>query len=598
MKLSHGALVASWLLPALAAPVEIVPVDVKPTVIYESPNLNLDKSGMTVLKPVVGSGDLFKARPSPGSFKDFKLKKEITLSWKNDEVLANATLRANWNGAPNMKVINMEDFGDALEGVDCTAPYMYLDFKIKDTDLFNSVMKEWGWVNDKTENQIVLFANHKSCGPDATREPYMVKSIQYDLKLLKALLKVEPVKDFEAIVYDGEFEYTTLVDPNDEIPPSFYDAETVWDPAFDSPPITKRDVAISHPVSRIDVSKTLNLNHNFNGNIFSFGDSDANLRLDCVDCRTRGYVTAQGYIKFGFFRIEKAYVEFRASQVQAVMNLKLQAHLEREVKDHKIVLPLTAFIGIPKLAAVRMGVDIGIGWDMNFSATGVMTFGVTATMAQSKYRNCFKGCSDVKSGWNWSLSKNGPEFEGDITARIGLHLLVNPKVAAEIVGFGYEGGVAFLAPKFQGDVSFQGNTQGGICGDPLVTAGIDVDLAYGYEGYVYAGQNYQNTDFQSPIFPPHMSTFFDECYPLKKMDGVPSPRATKLCEQFRTFATEREKIGANQQATLTACEAQDWDAAEKACKGINTRVLSTFSKRFSLPFISLAPTAVCGVFKL
>jgi hypothetical protein len=81
MKLSDSLLFASLALPILAIPVD-VPVVNSP---YYNPNLNLDKSDMSTLKPIVGSGGIGKARPLPGAFKDITLKKAITFAWRNSK---------------------------------------------------------------------------------------------------------------------------------------------------------------------------------------------------------------------------------------------------------------------------------------------------------------------------------------------------------------------------------------------------------------------------------------------------------------------------------------------------------------------------------
>ena len=287
----------------------------------------------------------------------------------------------------------MEDFGDLVEDVDCTAPHLFIDFK-RAEDISNAI-HEWGWVNDQSAHKLVVFANHPKCREDATREPFLVTAIKYDKKEFRADMQVEAIKDFESVIPEGVLEIDTLINPEDVLPPSFFDAATTStsddsniSPA--SPLLTK--------TKRADATMSLSLNRDMSGTIFRIQKNGNYVSLDCTDCGTRGYLRAKAYVHISWFRVKTAYVEFRAEGVEVRVNLLLEAHLEHHVTDHKVLVPLMVYVGIPKIIALRFGANLGIGWDIGFEATGRVGWGIVGKMDNSLYRNCLKGCSDVNQG--------------------------------------------------------------------------------------------------------------------------------------------------------------------------------------------------------
>jgi len=412
MKATAGFLTALALGGALAVPV--VPVEEKSPYLMPGPVLGGHK--INILKPILGSGDSSPRKPPKDGYRDLRLKKDITLAWKNgmsathsinkfflcfwltllsslllpDDALTQAVLKANWNDAPEYKVINMEDFDDLVEDVDCTAPHLFIDFK-RAEDISNAI-REWGWVNDQSTHKLVVFANHAKCGEDATREPFLVTAIKYDKKEFRADMQVEAIKDFESVIPEGVLEIDTLIDPEDVLPPrSFFDADddaATTSPA--SPLLTK--------TKRADATMSLSLNRDMSGNIFRIQKNGNYVSLDCTDCGTRGYLRAKAYVHISWFRVKTAYVEFRAEGVEVRVNLLLEAHLEHHVTDHKVLVPLMVYVGIPKIIALRFGANLGIGWDIGFEATGRVGWGIVGKMDNSLYRNCLKGCSDVNQG--------------------------------------------------------------------------------------------------------------------------------------------------------------------------------------------------------
>ena len=66
-------------------------------------------------------------------------------------------------------VLNMEDFGDMLEAVDCALPELALDFV--DQASFDAAISKWTWVNEKDVHHFVMFVSHPGCGAGFERVP-------------------------------------------------------------------------------------------------------------------------------------------------------------------------------------------------------------------------------------------------------------------------------------------------------------------------------------------------------------------------------------------------------------------------------------------
>jgi hypothetical protein len=276
----------------------------------------------------------------------------------------------------------MADFGTALEKVDCTAPTMSLDFK--QAGPYNDAKASWNWVNGATKNNIIMFVNHPSCGADKTEAPFRVTGIKYDDKKFIAYMTVQEIDDLEAVIPDGDLTVETLAD-------------------VDEPILNARDFEGDVSLERrITVKKTatISINSNFNKNIFSVGSGNNYAKLDCTECGTRGKIRVKLYAKIKWFKVKESYVEFRAEDVQAFLNLKLYGKGSKTAKGHKVVIPITAYgFNIPKIATLRIAADIGVGWDASLDGEGHVTWGATAKLSNpSVWKECFRGCKDSQSG--------------------------------------------------------------------------------------------------------------------------------------------------------------------------------------------------------
>jgi hypothetical protein len=267
---------------------------------------------------------------------------------------------------------------------------MSLDFK--QAGPYNEAKASWNWVNSASKNTVILFVDHPDCGADKAEAPFRVTGIKYDDAKFIAQLTVEEIQDLEAIIPDGELVIETLAD--------------VGKPAVrrDNPDAAGTPMSpVPLPLQkRISKSTTINLSTDFsNRNLLAAGSGANTFKLDCLECGTRGKIRVKLYAKISWFKVKRSYVEFRAEDVQAFLNLKLYGKGSHTAKGRKTLVPITAFgFNIPKIAALRIAADIGVGWDAGFDGEGEVTWGATAKLTNpSVWKECFRGCDDEKTGY-------------------------------------------------------------------------------------------------------------------------------------------------------------------------------------------------------
>jgi hypothetical protein len=280
---------------------------------------------------------------------------------------------------PEEKVINMEDFGDELQAVDCTPPTMFMDFKAKDA--FQAAKQKWDWVNQNDKHHFIIFANHPKCGAKGQRTPYNVTKIKYDEKKFIATMTAQKI-DFAAAVHTGKMRVeakTVAVGPNSN--------------------------ATLTPRWRL--SQSGSIRKDISGNILNINDGSTNVRLDCTDCGTEGYmgmafdaswgVTSWWPPKVG---ITHAYMEFWGTNVAARMNVALSGHTVGTKSGNKKLFSFQIFgLEIPGIMRLGFGPEFGVGYTVNLSGGGKVTWGARAALTPSSYyRLCFKGCSSTKTG--------------------------------------------------------------------------------------------------------------------------------------------------------------------------------------------------------
>lgn len=282
---------------------------------------------------------------------------------------------------PNEKVISMEEFGDELSDVDCTPPDLYMDFKHKDA--FEEAKQKWGWVNQNQQNHFILFVNHPKCGPRDRRVAYNITKISYDNNKFIANMVGEKIDDFKRAVHTGKLRVEAKVAP------------------------TANATSQSELTPRWRLGKSGSIHRDFSGNIVSISDASNSVKLDCTDCGTDGTLGVAFDASWGVTSwwppkvgVKHAYFEFWGYNVAARLNLALSGKTNGPKSGSKKLFSFQIFgLEIPGIMRLGFGPEFGVGYTVNLSGGGKVTWGARAALTPtSYYKLCFKGCSSGKNG--------------------------------------------------------------------------------------------------------------------------------------------------------------------------------------------------------
>lgn len=314
--------------------------------------------------------------------------------------------------------MNMEDWLDAVEGVSCTEPNMFLDFS--DTEVYAQAKTAWGWINNKVENEVVLFANHPNCGKKDSRKPFKIMSVQFDDAAFKVVFHVDPFDSYNDFLSKAELTYVTAARPDDELGPSFWDPADMDvikgdDTTFSSGPAparkrSARDVDGIGVQRRQQAQADISINRNFNNiTIFSLGvenesggtNSEGTVDLICAKCGVRGNLQIIGKIEWdkaiGAVPV-RAFVDFKATSVQALAKLELIMAGEVNSERRVFLYGAQKQFEIEHLVEGAIDAAIGAGYVLNLKAQANISFGVTGQMADGTKRICLWGCDSRNDG--------------------------------------------------------------------------------------------------------------------------------------------------------------------------------------------------------
>jgi hypothetical protein len=279
-----------------------------------------------------------------------------------------AVLDADYLGVDE-KVINMEDFADTISSVTCSTAQVIIAFNSQ--AFYDSAKSLWSWVNQLPGRHFFIIVKHSGCGTPVTRRPFNITALNYDTVRRQVLLTGQEVT-YESCVHDGHLVVDTLPD----------------------------QTLTSQVVPRASIGKTINLNRNFTGNIFRTGTSPNIASLDCVDCGMLGTLRVVLDVSIHLFSVKQAYIEFRAQDVSARVNLALTGQVGSYLTSFKELYRNDILgIDIPGIARIGIGPAFGFGWSFSILSNGNITLGGEAKLTPTSIaRYCLKGCDTTSQG--------------------------------------------------------------------------------------------------------------------------------------------------------------------------------------------------------
>ncbi|KAF2456191.1 hypothetical protein BDY21DRAFT_288154, partial [Lineolata rhizophorae] len=185
-------------------------------------------------------------------------------------------------------VISMESFADSLQSVECSEE-MVLEFN--DDAAYDRASARWDWVNGADINEFVMVANAPGCGPDAQRQPFVVRNVRYDETTFTAYLSAEQ-RTWEEVAHTYHLRVSHM--PHEEA---------------------------AMLLARDDPDFSMDLSSDFSGQFLNEFIDGIFLTADCTECGTSGELDVDIDVDVGFFDIDSASMTVTPTNLAAFLNL-------------------------------------------------------------------------------------------------------------------------------------------------------------------------------------------------------------------------------------------------------------------------------------
>lgn len=103
------------------------------------------------------------------SFADLALKNTTQMIWGKNGFHANMILHAQ----DGRDIVLLENFDGLTKSVDCDGSDGSISLTFNSKPAFEQALKYWAFINENEDQDFLLIANHKGCGPDNQRQPYV-----------------------------------------------------------------------------------------------------------------------------------------------------------------------------------------------------------------------------------------------------------------------------------------------------------------------------------------------------------------------------------------------------------------------------------------
>jgi len=307
------------------------------------------------------------------------------------------------------------------------------------------------------------------------RQPYQINGVTWDDSQRVAKLKASPKTWDEAVSADDDTTGNT------------------WDMFVDS-----QGLASPGNVEKrltVDKSASIQLAHDFSGNIFSGQFSGVDVSLDCTECHTDGALDFQIHIIPFLIPLHLegfAQVTPDGIGATAVVTLKASAALTSAIDKgiNLATVPLPGGFSIAGIANFGPTLQIGINTQLGaITAEAQAKFGVRLDVPQNSIAkvDLKNGKNNQLSGWIPTFTPIPPSFSSSfsVTASVGPQLIV--ALEATVFGFGLAAGLALIAPKLEASLSAVGDSAGNVCNVPNADLGVNFGLGIGAELDAFAG---------------------------------------------------------------------------------------------------------------
>lgn len=302
----------------------------------------------------------------------------------------------------------MEKFRHLLKSVNCTDNGMVVEFD--DTRAFNYTQNGWQWVNDDDDRKLILIMGSKHCGWNPHRMPFLVSSIVFDRRSLKAKLS-GVASDWKKLF--SNYEMTVGKHPEAESSPSRRD----WD--------AEASLSFKH---KIPLNKS-----------FPVGKS-LSIDLSCEECETKGSFDFGVHIKTSTGIPESASLTLSPNGVSAQFTprLGLSGNMTEDFSDEfeLVKIPVEGF-SIPG-GVLDLGPEVvfSFGYEIGqVHGTAGVTSGVTLSLQDSAELEIDFLDPDVSAGgWTPQLETHPLTIDAKISASAEIYAKAEVQFAASFLG--------------------------------------------------------------------------------------------------------------------------------------------------------------------
>jgi hypothetical protein len=350
------------------------------------------------------------------------------------------------------RILSVERFRPMLKSLQC-GPKMVLAFNSREN--FEYAIRAWDWVNEDETRTFIMVADDPGCGPDDVRVPYLIYNADYDEENYTAYL-YGAEKEWEEVAQSFDFEIgeLSMPDPN--------------------APLDKRGLT-PHPTFTKSVD--LGVGKNMNGNWFNVDTKYGGLRMDCIDCGTKGKFRASLRVETRWGSPSNIIFSVKPVGVRADLGLRMVTNLRKPPRAVSlsysktiVEVPCPYF---PKIKIPFVGsLDCKLKWKGGISTEGHELFDATVDWgAEAGFHDSaiasvgFNKGDNKFSGWGpWARLKP-LKIKGNGRADVDFFIQATAGPRFELFKKEWEVGFVARLPQLVNRIDTVNDKKGAACAD-------------------------------------------------------------------------------------------------------------------------------------
>ncbi|ODH50984.1 hypothetical protein GX48_02945 [Paracoccidioides brasiliensis] len=445
--------------------------------------------------------------------------------------LADMTLYAD----PNMPIVMMEAFEGLTSAVDCDGNDGRISLTFQSTDAFNYAIKSWSYINEVTDRQFLMIANHDGCGPADERQSYRITDVDNDEANNTVFLN-STLANWNEVAGTFDMSFGKI-----NVPPStmrslrargLKDLLDKTKDGFDDVADKikgigggdlSESVTIPFSVGEKGVTKLL---------FEDFTKNPPRLKLSCTDCFAEASFATTGSVKVENFQPSSLLLEIEPQDLRATIQLQAEVSQTAPGLDifnfdqpiFEAAIP-GAGIVVPNIFTLGAKAAFSIQGNAEVSGTAIFTFGAKSSLPNGSKISLDLVDFDNSKVTSFDNVEVDPIFDFD-NASITANIMAGPQIAltlgVEVLdNTGIEAGLTFGVPTINLNAT-AGFDENGFCstGDAL-PSGVKVVSAANFDMVLAIksqSNSIDNSLFDRKLVDIPIATFLDKCFPISGIE--------------------------------------------------------------------------------